>query len=634
MLKNKKVFVSGGAGVIGNELVRQLQDQGAIIFVGDLKPKPPDWSNILYRQGDLNYITPGEISLFEPEIFIHLAATFERSAETYEHWEENFHHNIRLSNYLMTLMKDQKSLKRVVYASSYLIYNSSLYSFNSPQKVGVNLNENMEIKPRNLTGVAKLLHEIELQFLENFKSDQFTSAFARIFRGYGKGSRDVISRWVRDLIHEKKIDVYRGEGIFDYIFAADSATGLIKLADKYDLAGAYNLGTGNARKVNDIVQILKKYFPDMKYENIESSIPYEASQADMTKFLNDLNWKPQIQLEDSIPQIIEYEKQKLKENPVNPGNVLISSVSKKIPLVSAVKKAAEKMSPDIKIFGGDSSSDVIGKYFVDEFWQMPGMKDLPAKEIISFCKKNEISVIIPTRDGELEFFAENKNTFAKENITVMISDKESVKMCIDKLKFYESCKQKEISAILTSENIEIINSDRFVVKEKFGAGSRSLGLNLTKAEAVKHSKSLEHPVFQPFIKGEEFSTDAYISKTGITKGMIIRKRELVVGGESQITSNVNNKIVETLASKFLQTFKFYGHIILQILVDEKKSPYLIECNCRFGGASTFSISCGLDSFYWLLLEANNQDISTYPFIYNPDKKFRQIRFPQDKFIKA
>lgn len=43
MLKGKKIFISGGNGVIGNALVKTLHLNGAIIYVGDLKPRPTDW---------------------------------------------------------------------------------------------------------------------------------------------------------------------------------------------------------------------------------------------------------------------------------------------------------------------------------------------------------------------------------------------------------------------------------------------------------------------------------------------------------------------------------------------------------------------------------------------------------------
>jgi carbamoyl-phosphate synthase large subunit len=39
-MKNKRVFVSGGAGVIGQQIVPKLIALGAIVYVGDLKPRP------------------------------------------------------------------------------------------------------------------------------------------------------------------------------------------------------------------------------------------------------------------------------------------------------------------------------------------------------------------------------------------------------------------------------------------------------------------------------------------------------------------------------------------------------------------------------------------------------------------
>ena len=56
-MKNKKIFISGGAGVIGLELVQILVKCGAIVMVGDLKPRPSCFSNkVIYIQGDLNLI--------------------------------------------------------------------------------------------------------------------------------------------------------------------------------------------------------------------------------------------------------------------------------------------------------------------------------------------------------------------------------------------------------------------------------------------------------------------------------------------------------------------------------------------------------------------------------------------------
>ena len=41
-LKNKRIFISGGAGIIGRELVFKLLELKAKIFVGDIKKCPKD----------------------------------------------------------------------------------------------------------------------------------------------------------------------------------------------------------------------------------------------------------------------------------------------------------------------------------------------------------------------------------------------------------------------------------------------------------------------------------------------------------------------------------------------------------------------------------------------------------------
>tara|TARA_B100001057_G_scaffold163718_1_gene164341 strand:+ start:1043 stop:2932 length:1890 start_codon:yes stop_codon:yes gene_type:complete len=626
-LKDKRVFISGGAGVIGRALVPLLENEGAILMVGDLEEVPNDFpSNLFYRQGDLNSINQLEIDAFDPEVFVHLAATFERSVETYNHWEENFQHNIKLSHHLITLLRNCPNLKRVVNASSYLIYDKNLYQFNSAKNLPTKLKESDPINPRNLTGLSKLAHEIELDFISKFKSDKFSSISARIFRGYGTNSRDIISRWIRALLNGEEITVYNDEGFFDYMYAEDTALGLLKLIES-DVSGIINLGTGNSRQVRDVIDILTNHFPDIKCNKINKNEPIEASEADTKLLEASLDWVPSSKLEDTIPKIINYEKNKNRSIKKSFGNVLLMSCSAKTSLIKCLKTATKKINKNIKIIGGDISDEVISSYFVDEFWKTPKLDELDIIQFIDDCKQKNISIIIPSRDGELEFFSKHNKTFQKNNIFVMISDEDSIKRCIDKLDFSNSLTK---CIIPSSLEISEIDSDKYVVKERYGAGSKSIGINLNYEDAIEHSQKLANPIFQPFIDGKELSVDCYIDKKSKIKGILIRERVLVVDGESQVTKIIYDNALEKQFAEIINSLDLFGHIILQAIIDKEGKINVIECNPRFGGASAISIKSGLDSFYWFYLESFGTNLDSYPFIKSA-KELTQIKSNTDMY---
>lgn len=640
----KRIFISGGAGVIGQEMTRRLAalDADIQVLVGDIKPRPADFpAQFQYRQGDLNFLTEPEIAAFAPDLFIHLAATFERSTETYGFWEENFQHNVRLSHHLMTVQKDLSSLRRVVFASSYLIYDPALYTFAVVPTQPRSLRETDPILPRNLTGMAKLAHEIELRFLDTFRAGQFSTVAPRIYRGYGRNGRDITSRWVRMLLAGEEITVYGSESFFDYLYAADTAEGLLRLAAAESVTGLINLGTGRARRVADVVSVLKQNFPEMRATYVASDTPFEASQADMTAWQRVINWLPPTTLEVAIPEIIAFERARLSTSvsaeATVASSILISSVSAKVPLIEAVKSAARRFSPNIKIYGGDSNPRALGFHFTDASWVMLPTNNDYLPDIIRYCREHGIAHIIPTRDGELAFWSRHRTVLAEAGIIVLVSTPEAVHRCLDKLEFAAFGQQAELPVIPTSLTIEGLGSRyaapemAFVVKERHGAGSLSLGLNLPYAAAVAHAQTLQEPIFQPFIPGREISVDGYVDCSGRVHGLVARTRDVVVRGESQVTTTLPDPALVARLTPIAEKLGLYGPFVLQALLTADGGLHLIECNCRFGGASTLGIAAGVDSFFWFLQEAAGANLRQFPF--RPAAgPLRQVRAASDVIL--
>ena len=83
----------------------------------------------------------------------------------------------------------------------------------------------------------------------------------RIFRGYGCGSNDVVSRWVRSALLNKPLHVYGEKGKFDYIFSDDSAGAILSLVEKKPKKNSnyiFNLGSGQNYQISYLLKLLKK----------------------------------------------------------------------------------------------------------------------------------------------------------------------------------------------------------------------------------------------------------------------------------------------------------------------------------------------------------------------------------------
>ncbi len=314
-------------------------------------------------------------------------------------------------------------------------------------------------------------------------------------------------------------------------------------------------------------------------------------------------------------------------------SVLITSVSAKVSMAKAVATALSRLSVDGRVFGADANEDCLGRYFVNGFWVMPRDENLLVEDVIAWCHANSVQVVFPSRDGELVFWAKHRGRLQENGISVMVSNADTVSFCLDKLAFYRQCRSLGYPAISTDEHCNQIDGDLFVVKERYGAGADKIGIGLSDDQALLHSKQLAAPVFQPYVAGEEISVDVYVSQCGDVKGVVLRRRNKVVNGESQVTTTFRDESLESLCAEMARGLALRGHVMFQIIIDKDSKPHVIECNCRFGGASTLSVAAGLDSFYWFMLESTGDSL-TGICVDLAEVPLRQVRYAADKVTPA
>ena len=309
-LAGERVLVTGGAGVIAREVLELLAIRGARVLSVDrlgLSFQPPP--GVDHTVADLATADFGPIAAFRPRTILHLAATFERSVESAEFWEQNWSDNVVVTHRLAEIAARAGGVEAFVFASSYLVYRPTQYLFPRPAGDAFRLTEESLLEPRNLCGSAKLYGEAELAFARDVLGGRWRTVAARIFRVYGRGSRDVVSRWVRAALRGDPIELYHAENRFDYIFSRDVAEGLIRMAFEPRAHGAINLGSGRARSVADVVAAIEAATgTSLHVEMRQVDEPYEASQAGLDRLRACLDWSPGIDLEAGIARVVAHER--------------------------------------------------------------------------------------------------------------------------------------------------------------------------------------------------------------------------------------------------------------------------------------------------------------------------------------
>lgn len=297
-----KFAVTGGAGFVGNNIVRLLVSKGHSVDVIDNLHT----GKLENLEGVLNKIQFHEIDIRESEkiepvlkdvdgIFHEAALTIVQ--ESFQKEKEYFDVNVNGTENIFKIA--QKYNKKVVYASSSSIYGDTKQ---------IPIKEDFERKPINPYGQTKLEDEL---LAEKYSKNGLKVIGLRYFNIFGKGQTGsyagVITQFMRKL-KENKNPLIFGDGlqVRDFIYVSDIAeANLCSMLNETE-NGFFNIGTGIGTKILDLAKIMIKVY-GLKIEPIFQDPlkgDVKISQADMKSTNKILDWRSKINLEEGLKSFI------------------------------------------------------------------------------------------------------------------------------------------------------------------------------------------------------------------------------------------------------------------------------------------------------------------------------------------
>jgi ADP-L-glycero-D-manno-heptose 6-epimerase len=299
-------IVTGGAGFIGSNLPLALQEKfprARLTVIDDFRSG--DFKNLLGYRGDFvaqnlaKLDWPNQFGDKKVDAIFHLASITDT---TLHDQFAQVHDNVESFRRLLRFARPTKT--RIIYASSASTYGPATEA--SAESNGA--------APANIYAFSKTIID-NIARREADENPDWTIIGLRYFNVYGprEGHKGVPASMVYHLAQQMRAGqrprIFKhGEQKRDFVYVKDVVEGSI-LALEAQKSGIYNLGCGQARSFNELVDVLNRCLgTNLPADYIENPHAHyqNFTEADLDKVRSALGYQPQFPLEAGVADYIKW----------------------------------------------------------------------------------------------------------------------------------------------------------------------------------------------------------------------------------------------------------------------------------------------------------------------------------------
>jgi len=299
-----RVVVAGGAGFIGHNVVLYLFERGFdVVVVDSFERASPIGVRRLEEIGvrivRADVRNTGVISRIvgDADFVVHAAA--------YVSVEESFEKpELYIENNVLSILSIARACLR---AGIPMIYLSSAAVYGEP--IELPIRETHPTNPISPYGLSKLFGE---QILDLYSRYGLKSVILRLFNVYGPGQTGsytgVITKFIMNALRREKLVIYGdGEQTRDFIHVKDVAKAIELAIERQVYGEKINIASGKPVTIKRLAEIIREIV--CRECPIEYQPPrpgdIKHSYADISKAYKLLGFKPQIELEEGLKELID-----------------------------------------------------------------------------------------------------------------------------------------------------------------------------------------------------------------------------------------------------------------------------------------------------------------------------------------
>lgn len=294
----KKILVTGGAGFIGSNLVRQLVSSGYYVVVYDNQSNAvSSYSELKPNKevvGDVKDLESLKLAMKDIDAVIHLAASGS-VVESIESPVNNFYENV-LGTFNVLNAAQLMGIKKVVFAST-----GGAIMGDTPPPV----DETSLPKPISPYGASKLCGEAYCNaFSASYDMSITMLRFANVYGPYSHRKKGAATQFMKNVLQGKPITIYGdGSASRDFLYVDDLCHGIMLALEHVGKADVFHLASGKETTVSGLAKAICECAGKTDQEIIyESSRKGEVLKnfAAFSKAEAVLGFKPQVNFEEGL----------------------------------------------------------------------------------------------------------------------------------------------------------------------------------------------------------------------------------------------------------------------------------------------------------------------------------------------
>lgn len=330
-IAGKKILLVGGAGFIGHNLALTLRALGAdviildglqvnnyLAFTGAIGSDYPNRElylhildqrfQLLRQQGVPLYVQDCRdyhalqrwVTQVKPDCMVHLAAVSHANRSNKDPFS-TFDHNFRTLENALDCAKEN-NVGHFIYFSSSMVYGNFLDDV---------VTEDARCEPLGIYGALKYGGEkLVVAYNQVFKLP-YTIVRPSALYGERCVSRRVGQIFIENALTGLEIKITGdGESRLDFTYIEDFVQGMVKVIDNpASLNQTFNITYGRSQSLNEMVQIVKEHFPDVRVTNEpKDDLMPERGTLSVDKARRLLGYEPDYSLHDGFPKYIAWYK--------------------------------------------------------------------------------------------------------------------------------------------------------------------------------------------------------------------------------------------------------------------------------------------------------------------------------------